>query len=116
MKHLVLLAMLAACTETHTQAQVEIEQGDCINCHSGTLVHPENVFPLDSMGTMHSGIDCTECHRFSVGPGVDLAHADCFHCHFRADIDPLHTAVTDYMWDPMNHDFCVRCHTDGLGL
>ena len=116
MKRLVLLAMLAACTETHTEAQVEITQNACINCHSGTLTHPEDVFPLMSMGTMHDGIDCTECHRFSVGPGLNGVHADCFHCHFRADIDPIHAGNTDYMWDPVNHDFCLRCHTNGLAL
>jgi hypothetical protein len=116
MKLFMLCALLAACTETHTQAQVEIKQDDCINCHTTTLVHPENTFPLTSMGTMHTNIACQDCHRFSVGPGLNLMHVDCFHCHFRADIDPLHTGLTDYQWDPVNHDFCLRCHTDGLAL
>lgn len=116
MKRLVLLATLAACTETHSQAQVEITQDSCINCHSGTLVHPENIFPLMSMGTKHDGLACDSCHRFSVGPGLVLMHVDCFHCHFRSDMDPLHTTVSSYTWDPVNHDFCMRCHTDGLRL
>jgi len=114
MKRLVLLAMLAACTETHTQAQVEITQDSCVVCHSGNLIHREDLFPLMSMGTMHTGIDCTECHRFKVGPGLDRVHADCLHCHFRADIDPLHTPRPGYMWDDTTHDFCVGCHNAGL--
>ncbi len=116
MKRFVLLAMLAACTETHTQAQVEITQDACINCHTNTLVHPESFFPLMTMGTKHTGIACQDCHRFSVGPGLDHVHADCFHCHFRSDMDQIHTPVSTYMWDPMNHDFCVMCHSDGLKL
>jgi cytochrome c554/c'-like protein len=115
MKWLVIIAALAACTETHNASQVEISDRACIDCHATTLVHPEDAFPIETMGTFHSGIDCADCHVFSKGPGLDGAHADCTNCHFRADIDPPHLARGGgYMWDPTNHDFCVGCHPTGF--
>ena len=114
MKRFWLLVGLAVCTETHTADQVKFTQDSCEDCHSGTLTHPETDFPLHSQGTSHTDIDCTQCHHFKVGPGLDMVHADCFSCHPESAIDPVHRSVTDYMWDPTNHDFCVSCHPNGL--
>jgi hypothetical protein len=114
MKWLLFIVMLAACTETHSPTAVEITDRDCIDCHSGTLIHPEDAFPIASMGTKHSGIDCADCHIFSKGPGLSMVHAVCTACHFRADIDPTHIPRDGYMWDPVNHDFCLSCHPQGF--
>lgn len=114
MKGLAILILFAACTETHNQSQVEVTDRDCSVCHLGALQHPEDAFPIASMNTLHSGIDCADCHIFSKGAGLDGVHADCTACHFRADIDPTHIGRQDYMWDTVNHDFCVSCHPTGF--
>ena len=116
MKWLLVIALaLAGCTETHNQSQVEITDRDCSVCHSGTLQHPEDAFPLTTMNSKHSGIDCADCHIFSKGGGLNMVHADCTACHFQADIDPTHIPRNDgYMWDPVNHDFCLSCHPMGF--
>ena len=113
MKLGMLLFVLAACTETHSAAQVQITDRDCSNCHSGNLIHPEDAFPITT--GPHMGIDCADCHIFSKGSGLNMVHAQCTACHFRADIDPTHIPRMDgYMWDPVNHDFCMSCHPMGL--
>ena len=109
-----LLLVLAACTETHTPAQVEITQNSCELCHSGNLIHPEDAFPLMSMNTKHTDIACEDCHHFDRGLGITGVHADCTSCHFQADIDPTHTGIDGYMFDKTNHDFCMNCHPMGL--
>jgi hypothetical protein len=114
MKWLVLLATLAACTETHNASQQEISDRACITCHSTRLTHPEDVFPISTQNTFHSGIDCADCHVFSKGPGLNMVHADCTACHFRADIDKNHIGRDNYMWDSVNHDFCLGCHPSGF--
>jgi hypothetical protein len=116
MKGLALIILVAACTETHTPSQVEITNRDCSVCHSTTLIHPEDSFPIASMNTKHGGIDCADCHVFSSGSnsGLDGVHANCVICHPRSDIDPTHIGRQNYVWDSVNHDFCVGCHPMGF--
>lgn len=115
MKWLVLIALVAACTETHTQSQVEFTERSCSNCHTQKLIHPEDAWPITT--GPHMGIDCADCHSFKSGMGITAVHAVCTTCHAEADMDPLHTgsAGTGYMWDPVNHDFCQMCHPTGNG-
>lgn len=124
-----LLVVLAACVEAHDPTQKAIQNTDCMNCHSGSLVHPETRFPLMSMGSVHTNIACQDCHRFTAGPGIDGFHADCTStCHLQTQqsscceaTEPNHIGrvspidgTTPYAWDPMNKDFCLKCHPMGL--
>jgi len=115
MTWLAVLALATACTETHTQSQVEFTERGCADCHMGTLMHPEDSFPITT--GVHMGIDCADCHMFSKSPGLNVVHAVCTGCHTQADMAPLHTgsAGSGYMWDPVNHDFCIACHPSGNG-
>jgi hypothetical protein len=129
MKRIVFLLALAACTEAHDPAQVEIDNQSCTNCHSANLQHPETLFPLMSGGSMHTGIECYDCHRFSRGPGMRGFHIDCTGlCHLQTQqsfccgptepnhigrVNPNDSTMT-YAWDSTNHDFCLSCHPQGF--
>ncbi|HSN26478.1 MAG TPA: hypothetical protein VLT45_09335 [Kofleriaceae bacterium] len=116
MKWLVLVALVAGCTETHTASQVEFTERTCSNCHTDRLMHPESAFPITT--GPHMDIDCADCHVFKSSTGLNGYHAMCAGpCHTEADMDPLHTgsAGAGYMWDPVNHDFCMTCHLTGTG-
>lgn len=116
MKWLVLIALAAACTETHTASQVEFDERSCSNCHNVKLLHPEDAFPITT--GVHMGIDCADCHVFKKGMGLNAVHAICGGpCHTQGDMAALHTgsAGTNYMWDPVNSDFCMSCHPTGTG-
>lgn len=116
MKRILLACVLAACTKTHDGTQMEIAAQDCSNCHSGTLTHPEELFPLlASNGSMHADIACNTCHRFDGGPGIFRFHADCTSagCHPQSAIEPNHLPRPGFMWDPVNNDFCLNCHSAG---
>lgn len=116
MKWLVLVALAAACTETHNQSQVEYTDRTCSNCHTVKLLHPEDGFPI--MTGPHQGIDCADCHVFKKGMGLNAVHCVCGGpCHTQGDMAAIHTgaAGTNYMWDPVNADFCMTCHPTGTG-
>jgi hypothetical protein len=142
---IVLTVVLAACTETHDGTQAALTPDSCLACHtagsgSNVLVHPENLFPLMSGGTVHNNINCQNCHWFSVGPGLLGYHADCTSvCHLQSRqsqacaqypqsngmpcmaIEPFHQGLVNpnppgqaYAWDSVNKDFCTQCHPSGL--
>lgn len=130
MKCLVVALLLCACTEVHDGSRTEFQNTDCTTCHSNNLVHPEALFPLMSMGSPHTNIQCVDCHVFSHGPGLKKFHADCTStCHLQTQpsaccslpIEPKHLGrvspidgTTPYAWDATNHDFCLKCHPAGL--
>jgi len=109
---------------------------DCVQCHTtqtwvnslGGCVHPEQKFPLASMGTKHTGIACTDCHKpelttatvTSVGGG----NTDCITCHPNTTTQAQnHVGVTydsgtlvgtAYSYKSDQPNFCLVCHPNGL--
>lgn len=146
MRAIALALLLAACTEDHAN-QTEFTPNSCLNCHtagsgSNVLVHPESLFPLMSGGTLHDNINCQDCHKFDISPGILPYNADCTSaCHLQNQtsnaclaypqssnmpslcdaIEPFHVGLVNpnppgqaYAWDSVHHDFCVQCHPSGL--
>jgi hypothetical protein len=120
----------------HATSQCSTE---CALCHTtttwvnqlGGCVHPEQAFPLASMGTKHTNIACTDCHSaaISVATGATSqkgANTDCISCHPNTSTQQSnHVGVTydsgtllgqPYSYLSSDHRFCLDCHPNGLAV
>jgi len=111
----------------------------CAICHTtttwlnqlGGCVHPEQAFPLASMGTKHTNIACTDCHSsaITIATGATSqsgANTDCIACHPNTSTQQSnHIGVTydkgtligqPYAYSSTDHRFCLDCHPNGLAV
>ena len=111
---------------------------DCAQCHLtttwvnslGGCLHPEQNFPLSTMGTKHTNIMCTDCHSAALTTttvtSLKGANTDCISCHPNTSTQAQnHVGVTydsgtlvgtPYSYKATEPNFCLVCHPNGLAV